>query len=274
MRSPRALPADPAEFARSFVPLALIILAAAIRETRPFVLAVLVGGVVVAVRRDAPVRWAWAAPIPVAVGLTWGLLPPPVADPGGADCTSIGSPPAVWRLAEAALVIGVLALLAVVLRAKGSDLGLRRPARAVVRWAVVGAIVLGPIGLLVGAVLAKPFFGTITLELGDLRFLLPALVFAVANGASEELAYRGALMSWTGRVTGSWTALIAQAVVFGLAHGGPDVGGSPIVLMVALGFGGFIAGLIALRTRSLLLPMLWHIALDLPLYAYLACRAS
>ncbi len=81
-------------------------------------------------------------------------------------------------------------------------------------------------------------------------------------------------MAWTGRVTGTWTALIAQAVVFGLAHGGPDVGGSPIVLMVALGFGGFIAGLITLRTRSLLLPMLWHIALDLPLYAYLACRAS
>ncbi len=44
--------------------------------------------------------------------------------------------------------------------------------------------------------------------------------------------------------------------------------------MVVLGFGGFIAGLITLRTRSLLLPMLWHIALDLPLYAYLACRAS
>ncbi len=92
----------------------------------------------------------------------------------------------------------MLALLAVVLRAKGSDLGLRWPARSVVRWAVAGAIVLGPIGLLVGAVLARPFFGTFSLELGDLWFLLPALVFAVANGASEELAYRGALMSWTG----------------------------------------------------------------------------
>jgi membrane protease YdiL (CAAX protease family) len=274
VRSLRALPADPAEFARSFVPLALIILAAAVRETRPFVLAVLVGGVVVAVSRDAPVRWAWAAPIPVAVGLTWGLLAAPIADPGGADCTSIGSPPAVWRLAEGALVIGVLAILAVVLRAKGSDLGLRWPARPVVRWAVVGAIVLGPIGLLVGSLLARPFFGSFSLELGNLWFLLPALVFAIANGASEELAYRGALLGWTGRVTGTWTALIAQAVVFGLAHGGPDVGGSPIVLMVVLGFGGFIAGLITLRTRSLLLPLLWHIALDLPLYAYLACRAS
>ena len=137
----------------------------------------------------------------------------------------------------------------------------------------IGAIG-GPVGLLVGAALAKPFFGSFSLDLGNLGFLVPALVFATANGVAEELAYRGALMNWTARVTGTWTALIAQAVVFGLAHGGPDVGGSPIVLMAALGLGGFIAGWIALRTRSLLLPMAWHIALDLPLYAYLACRAS
>ena len=103
---------------------------------------------------------------------------------------------------------------------------------------------------------------------------VPALVFATANGVSEELAYRGALMTWTARVTGTWTALVAQAVVFGLAHGGPDVGGSPLVLMAVLGAGGFVAGWIALRTHSLLLPIAWHVALDLPLYAYLACRAS
>ena len=53
-------------------------------------------------------------------------------------------------------------------------------------------------------------------------------------------------MNWTGRVTGTWVALVAQAVVFGLAHGGADVGGSPIVLMTVLGIGGFIAGWIAL----------------------------
>ena len=200
-------------------------------------LAALAAGVVVAVRRDAPVRWAWAAPIPVAVALCWGLLPAPVADPGGADCATLTSPPAVWRLAEAALVLGVLAILAVVLRAKPADLLLRWPRRQVVWWSIGGAIVLGPIGLLVGAALARPFFGSISLDLGNLGFLLPALVFATANGVAEELAYRGALMNWTARVTGTWTALIAQAVVFGLAHGGPDVGGSPIVLMAAPGSG-------------------------------------
>jgi uncharacterized protein len=171
-------------------------------------------------------------------------------------------------------VAGVLAVLAVTLRAKPVDLLLRWPRRDVVRLAIVGAIVLGPLGLLLGAALARPFFGTFSLDLTDLGFLVPALVFAISNGVSEELAYRGALLNWTGRVTGTWAALVAQAIVFGLAHGGADVGGSPVVLMAVLGLGGFVAGLIALRTRSLLLPIAWHVALDLPLYAYLACRAS
>ena len=267
-----ALPTDVREFARSSVPIGLIILAAAVAPTRPFVLAALVAGVVVAVRREAPVRWAWAAPIPVAVALTWGLLAAPVADLAGGDCTIVTSPPAVWRLAEAALVLGVLAVLAAVLHVKPIDLLLRWPRREAVQLAIVGAVILGPLGLVLGTALAQPFFGSFSLDLGDLAFLMPALVFATANGVTEELAYRGALLNWTGRVTGTWTALIAQAVVFGLAHGGDDVGGSPIVLMAVLGFGGFIAGWIALRTRSLLIPIAWHVALDLPLYAYLACR--
>jgi membrane protease YdiL (CAAX protease family) len=269
----RALPSDPREFARSVVPIGLIILAAAVPWTRPFVLVGLVAGAAVAVGRNAPVRWVWAAPIPVAVSLCWNLLVAPVADPGGADCTSLGSPPAVWRLTEAILTLGVLALLASVLRARRGDLFLRGPARWVVRMAVVGAIVLGPLGLLLGALLARPFFGTFSLDLSNLGFLLPALVFAGANGVMEELAYRGAMMAWTAKVTGIWVAVVAQAVVFGLAHGSAsDVGGSPIVLTVVLGVGGLIAGLIAIRTRSLLVPIAWHVALDLPLYAYLGCR--
>lgn len=267
---PRELP----EAARSAAPLGLILLAAAVPWTRPIALAILIGGLLVAIRRDAPVRWAWAAPIPVVVGLCWALLPAPLADPGGADCASLTSPPEVWRLAEAALVLGTLAILGYVLGARRSDLALRWPAQRFVRLAILGAIVLGPIGLLVGALLARPFFGTFELALGGLGFLLPALAFAIANGVMEEVAYRGALLGWTARVTGTWVAVVAQAVVFGLAHGGADVGGSPLVLMSVLALGGLVAGVITLRTRSLLIPIAWHVALDLPLYAYLACRAS
>jgi membrane protease YdiL (CAAX protease family) len=273
-RSRRPLPRDIADAARSGVPIGLLIVAAALPVARPVVLAVLVAGFVVAFQRQAPVRWAWAAPIPVAVSLCFGLLPAPLADAAGGDCTDLDSPPAVWRAGEAILTLAVLAAIAFVLRARRSDLSLRWPAQWVVRLAVAGALVLGPIGLLLGALLARPFFGTFELDLSRPGFLVPALVFAIANGSMEELSYRGALLGWTSKVTGTWLAVIGQAVVFGLAHGGADVGGSPIVLMLALGAGGFLAGVITLQTRSLLVPIAWHVALDLPLYVFLACRVQ
>ena len=262
-----------AHAARSGLPLGLLILAAALPATRPFVVAILIAGLAFTLRLGHPFRWAWAAPIPVTVVLCWGLLSSPLAAPTGADCASLASPPAVWRATEATLALMSLVLLAVVLRADRADLALRSPAPSV-RWlAVVGAVILGPIGLLLGPALARPFFGEIGLDLSQPGFIAPALVFAVANGVMEELAYRGALLGWTARVTGPRVALVGQAIVFGLAHAGPDVDGSPIVLMLALGLGGLLAGVIRLRTRSLLLPIAWHVALDLPLYVYLACPA-
>jgi membrane protease YdiL (CAAX protease family) len=266
---------DPADIARSAVPLALIVLAAALPIARPFVLAGLVGGVAVAIRRDAPVRWAWAAPIPVAVSLCWGLLPVPPDSPSGADCASITSPIAVWRTAEAGIVMGTLAVLAWALRARPVDLRrdllLRLPARWVVRWSIVGFLVAGPVALVVGPIVARPFFGEISYDVTVIGAILPALLFAVANGSMEELAYRGALLGWSARVIGVPAAVIGQAVVFGLAHSGADVTGSPLLLMAALGVGGLIAGVVAVRTRSLLLPMAVHIGLDVPIYYAFAC---
>jgi membrane protease YdiL (CAAX protease family) len=273
-RGRRPLPTDFADAARSGLPIGLLIVAAALPIARPVVLAVLAAGLVVALQRRAPVRWAWAAPIPVAVSLCFGLLPPPLADPAGGDCTDFDSPPAVWRAGEAILTLASLAALAYMLRARRSDLALRWPARWAVRLAFAGALVLGPIGLLLGALLARPFFGTFELDLSRPGFLIPALVFAIANGTMEELSYRGALLGWSSKVTGTWLAVIGQAIVFGIAHGGADVGGSPIVLMLALGAGGFLAGVLTLQTRSLLVPIAWHVALDLPLYVYLACRTQ
>jgi membrane protease YdiL (CAAX protease family) len=44
--------------------------------------------------------------------------------------------------------------------------------------------------------------------------------------------------------------------------------------MAATTAGALIAAVIAIRTRSLLLPMAIHVALDLPIYYYFACRAG
>jgi len=41
--------------------------------------------------------------------------------------------------------------------------------------------------------------------------------------------------------------------------------------MLLMGVGGLLAGAIAVRTRSLLIPMAIHIGLDIPIYYALAC---
>jgi membrane protease YdiL (CAAX protease family) len=265
----RYLPADRADFLRSAVPLGLLAAAAWFPEVRPAVLIVLITGTAIAIRRAAPVRWAWAGALPVAVSLTWGLLPLDLPA-GGASCADPGSPLVVGRTLEAIGVLGVLAVLAILLGARPASIALRWPARRWVRWAIVGFIVTGPLGLLLGPLLARPFFGDVGYELA-LAPLLPALVFATANGVMEEVAYRGALLHWSARVVGLAPAVAGQAIVFGLAHSGADVVGYPIPLAVALGIGGLLAGVIAVRTRSLLIPIAVHVGLDVPLYLGLAC---
>ncbi len=271
MRRIGALPTDWPDFARSLVPLALLALAAAVVPLRLPVLVALGAGVAVGIARDAPVRWAWAATIPVAISLAWGVLPAPAVATDGSDCANPGSPVAIWRLAEAAVVLAALGALATVLHASRTSLFLRRPARPVVRWSLIGFLVAGPLALLLGPLLARPFFGDVGYDLTIAGAIVPALVFAVANGTMEELAYRGALLGWSARVMGVGPALVGQAVVFGLAHSGSDVIGNGVPLSLALGVGGLIAGLIAVRTRSLLFPIAIHIGLDIPIYYAFAC---
>ena len=165
---------------------------------------------------------------------------------------------------------GPLAGLAFILRATLASLSLRWPARRWVRWAVVGFLVSGPVALLVGPYLARPFFGDVGYELVAAA-LVPALVFAVANGVMEEVIYRGALLGWSAKVMGLGPAVVGQAIVFGVAHSGADVIGLQLPLMLALGVGGLLAGVIAVRTRSLLIPMAVHIGLDIPIYFAFAC---
>lgn len=271
--SRRFLPSDPADFLRAVVPLALLAVAAAVPALRLIIAAALVGGTAVAIGRDAPVRWAWAAAIPVSVSLAWGAWPMPVASADGSDCASPASPIAVWRAAEAVIVLGVLAALTMLLGATRASLGLRLPARRWIRWAILGFVVSGPVALLLGPILARPFFGDVGYDLTVIGAIVPALIFATGNGVMEEVIYRGALLGWTARVMGVGPALVGQAIVFGLAHSGPDVVGSPLPLMLALGVGGLLAGVIAVRTRSLLIPIAVHIGLDIPIYYAFACPA-
>ena len=267
------LPTDWRDFGRSLVPVALLALAAAFVPLRIPVLVALVAGTAVGIARSVPVRWAWAAAVPVAISLAWSVWPAPHAAPNGSDCANLGSPVSTWRIAEAAVVLGALGVLAIVLHAPRTSLFLRWPARRVVRWSAAGFLLAGPIALVIGPIVARPFFGDVGYDVTRIGAILPALLFAVANGTMEELIYRGALLGWSARVMGVGPALVGQAVVFGLAHSGSDVIGNGVPLSLALGVGGLIAGLIAVRTRSLLLPIAVHIGLDLPIYYAFACAS-
>jgi membrane protease YdiL (CAAX protease family) len=266
-----ALPTDWRDFGRSLVPLVLLALAAVFVPLRLPVLVALTAGAAVAIARDAPVRWAWAAAVPVAVGLAWGVWPAPPAASDGTDCANPGSPVAAWRIAEAFVVLASLGILATVLRASRTSLLLRSPARRVVRWSIAAFLVAGPVALIAGPIVARPFFGDVGYDLTMVGAIVPALLFAAANGTMEELIYRGALLGWSGRVMGVAPALVGQAIVFGLAHSGSDVIGYGVPLSVALGVGGLVAGVIAIRTRSLLLPIAVHVGLDIPIYYAFAC---
>jgi membrane protease YdiL (CAAX protease family) len=268
----RTLPFDSADFLRSIIPIALLAVAAADPAFRLPLLLVLGTGAAVAVRRNVPVRWAWAGAIPVAVSLLWGSLGAPVAAPLLGDCEDPASPVATWRALEAIVALVALAIVALVLRAPPASLYLRWPARRWLPLAVVGFLVAGPIALVVGPYLARPFFGDVSYVIVA-GALVPALIFAVSNGVMEELVYRGALLSWSGRVMGVGPALVGQAVVFGLAHSGTDVIGFGVPLMLAMGLGGLLAGLVTIRTRSLLIPIAIHIGLDIPIYFAFACGA-
>jgi membrane protease YdiL (CAAX protease family) len=224
--------------------------------------------------RGAAWRWAVAAALPVALILAWGGLLGERLVPDHVICADPLSPKAWERALEALLVVGLIVLLARSLGTGLGSLGLGRPSRRELALGLV-AVVLIPIpALYIGAILAEPFFGNIDLDLSNPLAIIPALTLAIANGTMEELAYRGALMSWLTRAAGPAVGLIGQAAIFGLAHTGSDFTGPELPVVLAIAAAGLFAGLIVRRTRSLWFVIVVHIAFDVPLYYAAACRLT
>ncbi len=262
---------EPADAIRAGVPLLLLVGAVTLPTVAGVFLVVLTGGVVVAVGRRVPVAWSWAAMVPAAVIATLRAFGPAATAWVEATCTVPSSPAVLWAVAEAVLVVSASAALAMVLHAKAGDLAIRRPPRYAVRWAALGAAAIlggGLVGLLL---LAEPLFGVPGVDLGGPAFLLQAAVFAVAIAVSEELAWRGALQEWLGRSLGPWVAVLAQAGVYGIAWG--VALGSPLGGLLAAG-AGLLLGASVVRTRSLVVPLAWHIAFNVPFYVFTACTTG
>lgn len=224
-----------------------------------------------------PAAWLAAGFVPVIALVAWRfLLPPPM--PTGDDCGALLAPTVLWRLGLAVVVLGSVAVMAALLHADRASLSLRWPSRSVIGVSVVFAFVVGPLALWLGPILAEPFFGAVGYEVAPQSTVLvafvAALVIALANGTLEEVTFRGALMGWGSRALGPLGANLLQSLVFGVVHVGDDFTGNPLPVMLAVGVGGFIAGVLTLRTRSLLLPIAVHAAFNLPLYYAFACRVG
>ena len=126
-------------------------------------------------------------------------------------------------------------------------------------------------GLVIGPAIVAPFFGQLAFPVPPAA-LVPAIVFGLANGITEEVAYRGAMQGWLGRLAPVWVAIGFQGLVFGVVHAGPEVLTLLPVHIALLATAGIAAGVIRWRTGTLWIPAGIHVGADIALYVGLACR--
>jgi membrane protease YdiL (CAAX protease family) len=256
------------------LPIAVVFWAILVPPLRPAALAFVVAGFLYQRWRGSEAVWPWAATIPLATIITWSLLPALRALPGAASCTDLLSPPMVWRVSELGLVLVTVTVLARAVGAGRDHLPLGRGDRSFVALAAVAGFAIAPAALLLGEHAARPFFGTVHLQIALVGAVAPAVLFGFANATLEEVVYRGVLLRWMERSVGTLAAILVQATAFGLAHTGSDFISSPIPVLATMFVAGILAGLIVKRTGSLLVPIIVHAAFDIPLYYSLACRLS
>jgi membrane protease YdiL (CAAX protease family) len=263
--------------AAAWIPVALVALSAIVPILRLPVLLAVAGMAGAALLRrparpPAGAQIAWIALLPVAVGLAIGLVPDPaVANPGA--CDDLFAAPVVRRVVQAACVLATIAVLSHRMGDRRS-LGIVMPRDRRVTLLAAVTPVLVPVVFVAGPILAGPFFGEVRLGLPSPAALLPAAILAVANAALEETAYRGCVQRWGAGALGRGGAILAQALIFGCAHQGADlVAGGPLLWAGAVAV-GLLAGVVADRTRSLLLPFAAHAAVDIPLALALTCRLA
>jgi membrane protease YdiL (CAAX protease family) len=252
-------------------PVGLLLAAALVTPWRVPLLAVLAVGWLLVSWRSPRHSAAWSAVLPVAAILAWASIYGRDVPVGAAGCANPLSKIAVSRVLEGAAVLGLVGALAVVLRVRPADVGLRDADHGILAGAAGLGVLTAGGGVVIGPLLAEPFFGKVSFAM-PAAAIVPALVFGISNGLMEEIAYRGWLQNRLRPAVGVASAIVIQGLVFGLAHAGPEVTG-PLPLHIAqMSAAGIVAGLFAQRFG--LLPVIAvHIGADLALYFGLACSA-
>jgi membrane protease YdiL (CAAX protease family) len=178
---------------------------------------------------------------------------------------------------------GVTASLALVLAAPGVDLGdigirLPRLNRGGAPYTLVGVLGLALSVVLLVLLRRRVEQGTEVVAPGEVVALLPRTVrerrafaaLAVTAGVCEEALYRGVLLALAGAVRpepGPARLVLLSALAFGLAHN--YQGGAGVVVTAVLG--GCLT-VLYLGSGSLLLPVLYHVLVDLRVLVLAADR--
>jgi membrane protease YdiL (CAAX protease family) len=251
----------------------MVLLAAAlVPALRPAGAVILALGWVVLRVAHRPAAIGWAAVLPLGIGLVWPWILGGDVPLGAAACTDPLSAIVVRRVLMAAVVLTAIVVLGLLHRSSRSEIGLRRPGAGEALLAAGGGVALVILGLAIGPTVARPFFGELDFPVQPAA-LVPAVLFGVANGVTEEVAYRGAMQSWLARTWPMWLAIGYQGLVFGIVHAGPEVLALGAVHSGLLAAVGVAAGVLRWRTGTLVIPIGIHIGADVALYVGLACRA-
>jgi membrane protease YdiL (CAAX protease family) len=252
---------------------ALLLLGALVPPLRPVVALTLPVGWALLRARAHPGALAWAATLPVGVPLAWPWLLGADAPLGAIGCAEPLSAIVLRRLAVAAVGLGLAVLVVGAHRVGPAELGFRRPRDGEVVVALAGLLALGIGGVFVGPRIAEPFFGRLEFAT-PAAAIVPAILFGVANGVLEEVAYRGVLQACLARLLPIGWAIAFQGLVFGIVHAGPEVVALLPLHIAALTAVGVAAGIVRWRSRSLWAPIGIHVGADIALYVGLACRAA
>ncbi len=135
-----------------------------------------------------------------------------------------------------------------------SELAFSRMGRELGLGMVAGA------GLYTFCVLILMALGVYRIEgINPLSLMLPSLAMAISSGFLEELIHRGTIFRNVEAMLGSWIALLASALFFGLRHLGNADGNLVGALAITIEAGLLLAALYLL-TRRLWLSIGFHMA--------------
>ena len=244
-------------------------------------------GLTVALKRSANHRGYWELAFVLfvfaVVQVLNNALPPFVQTTVLHDQPNSGDPLAstVSGTVVIQLFETLLAVLPIIVLTRMAGLGrdsiyLRfgRAGRSLLAAIIVFGVVYAVIGLSPAAHRYLPIQGTMTLD----RYLAltPALlVLVVSNGLQEELLFRGLFLRRYTAYLGVWAGNVAQAVVFSVAHAGVTYTPNALLFIVVSVLPlGLVAGYLMRRSDGIAAPLIFHAALDIPIYLAFLTFAS